>query len=168
MTAKDFVIVGIDNGLDGGLCALSGFDGSVIQFTTMPTVQVGDKREVSPTGILQWLDQYRSQTIITAIEEPLRHAASSQAMRSMAISFGKCVGLFEAKEVTCHRIQVLDWQEKLLGKRLAKGQTKIAALAKANELWPNENWLANSRCRTAHDGIVDAALLAHFCRNHLL
>lgn len=51
----------------------------------------------------------------------------------------------------------------MLGKVL-KGQTKKVALEKAQELEPEEKWLASPRCRVAHDGIVDAFLIAHYGR----
>ena len=47
---------------------------------------------------------------------------------------------------------------------MPKGQTKQAALDKAQAMEPSENWLKNKRCRTPHDGIVDAFLIAHYYR----
>lgn len=161
------LVLGIDNGLNGGLCLIAPSTRDVVGFTTMPTKQVKDKREVDPKALLRWLDEYRRDTLLVAIEEPLRHAASSQAMRSMAISFGKIVGLFEAKDIEVERVQVRDWQRAILGKNVPAGKTKQVALQRANEIWPDEQWLANSRCRSAHDGIVDAALIAHFCIEYL-
>jgi hypothetical protein len=156
------VIVGIDNGVSGGLCAISSFDGSVINFIAMPTEKVGDKPEVSIKGVLYWLDQFSPLSTAVAIEEPLRHAKSSQAMRSMSISFGKIIGLCETVLYPTYRIQVKEWQDVELGKRLAKGQTKVVALAKAQQYWPDENWLATSRSKVPHDGIVDSALIARY------
>jgi hypothetical protein len=49
-----------------------------------------------------------------------------------------------------------------LGKGMAKGNTKVTALKRANALWPEQDWLATKRSKVAHDGIVDAALIAHY------
>jgi hypothetical protein len=60
---------------------------------------------------------------------------------------------------------VKEWQDVMLGKKLAKGMTKVAALKKANELWPKEKWLASNRSKISHDGIVDAALISQYYRD---
>jgi len=160
------VIIGVDNGISGGLCAISSHDGSVIDSIAMPTEEANGKSEVHIKGVLYWLDQFSPLSTLVAIEEPLRHAKSSQAMRSMSISFGKILGLCETIEYPVYRVQVKEWQDVKLGKRLAKGQTKVKALAVANDLWPEENWLATSRSRIPHDGMVDAALIAHYYLNY--
>jgi len=46
----------------------------------------------------------------------------------------------------------------------AKGDTKPAAKAKAQQLWPDEQWLATPRCKKAHDGMIDGALIAEYAR----
>jgi hypothetical protein len=158
---EDTVIVGIDNGISGGLCALSAFDGAVLGCRAMPTKQVADKSEVDIRALLDWLEPYRKDMVV-CIEEPLKHAKSSQAMRSMSISFGLIVGACEAKQFSVHRIQVKEWQDVMLGKKLAKGMTKVAALATANKLWPQQRWIATNKSRVPHDGMIDAALIAHY------
>jgi hypothetical protein len=158
---EDTVIVGIDNGISGGLCALSAFDGAVLAHRAVPTKQVASKSEVDIRALLDWLEPYRNDMIV-CIEEPLKHAKSSQAMRSMSISFGLIVGACEAKQFSVHRVQVKEWQDVMLGKRLAKGMTKVAALAAANKLWPQQRWIATNKSRVPHDGMIDAALIAHY------
>lgn len=158
---EDTVIVGIDNGISGGLCALSAFDGAVLGYRAMPTKQVANKSEVDIRALLDWLEPYRKDMVV-CIEEPLKHAKSSQAMRSMSISFGLIVGACEAKQFSVHRVQVKEWQDVMLGKRLAKGMTKVAALATANKLWPQQRWIATNKSRVPHDGMIDAALIAHY------
>tara|TARA_R100000995_G_scaffold84723_1_gene64483 strand:- start:3070 stop:3555 length:486 start_codon:yes stop_codon:yes gene_type:complete len=157
------LIIGIDNGLDGGLCAISKFDGSVIDKIVMPTKWVLKKREVDTRALKQWI-LFLNTPFTIAIEEPLAHAKSSQAIRSMALSFGKIVGMAEANEYDVQRISVHKWQKKMLG-FIAKGMTKQAALAKAEELAPKECWIKNKRCRKPHDGMVDAFLVARYYRD---
>lgn len=158
------MVVGVDNGLDGALCAVAKFDQSVIAYSAMPTLTRNGKREVDTKAVHEWLQEFNTPFTMV-VEEPLKHARSSQAMRSMAISFGKLLGMAESHnyEVSC--VQVHDWQKKMLG-RLPKGKTKAAALALAKQLEPDEDWLANKRCRTPHDGIVDAYLIAKYYLKH--
>ena len=148
------MVVGVDNGLDGGLCAVSKFNKSLIGYIAMPTLQRNGKREVDTRAVHDWLQEFNTDFTL-AIEEPLKHARSSQAMRSMAISFGKLLGMAESHRYQVSCVQVNDWQKKLLGK-IPKGTTKSAALALAKKLEPDEAWLATERSRTPHDGIIDA------------
>jgi hypothetical protein len=154
------MIVGIDNGLDGGLCAISKHNGSVIDKCAMPTFQRAGKREVDTRKIYNWICNLNTESVI-AIEEPLKHAKSSQAMRSMGISFGKILGMCESHGLTVKPIQVLDWQKRMLGK-VPKSQTKTFALRKAIELLPDEDWRKNERSTVPHDGIIDAFLIARY------
>lgn len=158
---EDTVIVGIDNGISGGLCALSAFDGAVLAYRAMPTIEIAKKSEVDVFALLEWLEPYRKDMVV-CIEEPLKHAKSSQAMRSMSISFGLIVGACQAKQYSIHRVQVKEWQDVILGKKLAKGMTKVAALVAANKLWPQQRWIATNRSKVPHDGMIDAALIAHY------
>lgn len=161
-------IVGVDNGLDGGLCALSPVSGFLFETSPMPTQMVGGKREVCPSSVRDWLLglECPPQRILFAIEEPLKHAKSSQAMRSMALSFGTLCAAAELCGCWVRRVDVKEWQTPVLG-RVPKGKTKQKALEVANKLWPDQNWLASARCRVAHDGMVDAALIAHYASTTL-
>tara|TARA_R100001443_G_scaffold5616_6_gene14376 strand:+ start:3741 stop:4283 length:543 start_codon:yes stop_codon:yes gene_type:complete len=161
-TANTEMIVGVDNGLDGGLCAIAQFDGSLIDKIAMPCQQRSKKREIDIRKVHEWLVAFNTPFVL-AIEEPLAHAKSSQAVRSMAISFGKLLGMSECKGFETKRISVHKWQKTMLG-YVPKGKSKQAALDKAKELEPSENWLKNKRCRTPHDGMIDAFLIAHYIR----
>ncbi len=156
------MIVGVDNGLDGGLCAIAQFSGKIIDKISMPCQQRSKKREIDIRKVHQWLSDLNTPFVL-AIEEPLAHAKSSQAVRSMAISFGKLLGMAECKRYEVARISVHKWQKAVLG-FIPKGMTKIAALNAAERLAPEENWLKNKRCRTPHDGMIDAYLIAHYYR----
>ena len=160
------MIFGIDNGLDGGICAISSFDGSVISAIPMPCYKRKGKREVDTVAAYRWMtDLFGHKTeILVAIEEPLKHARSSQAVRSMAISFGKLFGMCEVHGLEVAAVDVKEWQDAMLGKKVPRSGTKTAALAVAQSLHPNESWLAGDRSRIPHDGIVDGFLIAEYLR----
>ena len=128
------MIVGVDNGLDGGLCAIAQFSGEIIDKISMPCQQRSKKREIDIRKVHQWLSDLNTPFVM-AIEEPLAHAKSSQAVRSMAISFGKLLGMAECKGYEVARISVHKWQKAVLG-FIPKGMTKIAALNAAERLAP--------------------------------
>lgn len=154
------MIIGVDNGLDGGLCAISDFDGGVVDKIPMPTMQRSKKREVDARKINEWLMSLHTPFTL-AVEEPLAHAKSSQAVRSMALSFGKIVGMAEVKGYDLVRVSVHKWQKEILG-NIPKGMSKKFAMKIAESMAPEENWLKNKRCRKPHDGMVDAYLIAKY------
>tara|TARA_Y100000996_G_scaffold140202_1_gene107038 strand:- start:64 stop:549 length:486 start_codon:yes stop_codon:yes gene_type:complete len=157
------VIVGIDNGLDGGLVSVAVHDGSVISKMVMPTKQRSGKREVDVIKVYDWIVDHNTPFTL-AIEEPLRHARSSQAVRSMALSFGKILGMAESRGWDVECVEVRNWQKALLGKFIPKGQTKSRALEVADELVPGECWRKSSRAKKPHDGLIDAFLIARYVR----
>lgn len=161
-TPAEQVVVGIDNGLDGGLCAVSGH-GLVIAYCAMPTYLRKGKREIDVKAAYQWIANLHSPCVLV-IEEPLKHARSSQAMRSMAMSFGKLLAMAEMKDLPTDCVDVHEWQKKLLG-RVPKGKTKKVAFELAHRLHPDEKWLATERSKVAHDGIIDAFLIARHYLN---
>ena len=160
------MIVGIDNGLDGGLCAISAHNGLIIDKRAMPTFKRSGKREIDVKTIYEWIADLNTEPLI-AVEEPLRHAKSSQAMRSMGISYGKILGMSESHGWEVRPIQVSEWQKAVLGK-VPKSLTKVFALREATRLAPEENWVKSDRCSTPHDGMVDAYLIGCYARiNHV-
>lgn len=148
--------------MDGGLCAVSE-DGLVIDKIVMPTKWVCKKREIDTTKIKQWL-LFLNTPFLLAVEEPLAHARSSQAVRSMALSFGKLCGMAETSDFDMCRVSVHKWQKAVLG-FVPKGKTKEYAILKAQQLAPEECWVKNKRCRNPHDGMVDAFLIATYILN---
>lgn len=160
--SSEQVIIGIDNGLDGGLCAISNH-GAVIVYCAMPTYHRKGKREIDVKAAYQWISNLHSPCVLV-IEEPLKHARSSQAMRSMAMSFGKLLAMAEMKDLPTASVDVHEWQKKLLG-RVPKGKTKKVAFELAHQLQPDEKWLATKKSKVPHDGIIDAFLIARHYLN---
>jgi hypothetical protein len=158
-------IIGIDNGLTGGLCALNRESLEIVGLAPMPCKPFGFKNEVNVQAVLDWVQQFPNPTV--AIEEPLHFAATLASMRSMMLSFGKIVGACTVLQVPCIRVQVKDWQDAMLGVRKTKGLTKVIALAKAKQRWPKQKWNVG-RGQTPHDGIVDAALIAVYANENIV
>ena len=157
------MIIGIDNGLDGGLVAVSECTGGVIAKTVMPTFHKAGKREVDSRKVYDWIMALNPniEELILAVEEPLHHAKSSQAVRSMGIAFGKLIGMCENRGWAHCRVSVHKWQKKMLGS-IPKGKTKEAAVWKAECLAPEECWQKSKRATKPHDGMVDAFLIARY------
>lgn len=163
------MIIGIDNGLDGGIAILAESNGDVLSSTPMPTMKRNGSREVCVIGLREYFAEKHFSTPPTiVIEEPPNHADRVSTMRSMGISFGKVLGFLELKFPNSEIIFAQPgnskegWQRAMLGPKIPKGQTKAYAAARAVELWPHWDWLASKRCVKPHDGMVDAALIARW------
>jgi len=185
------ITIGIDNGLDGGVAAI-GQCGSLIEVFVMPTTRivydwaiakVRKKKGVRKIEVVRDFDNIidakelklridnitQGQPFTLAIEQCPNHSQSKSAMRSMAMSYGILLAL-PALMPNCTRLIVVrsgnptdSWQRQMLG-NVPQGKTKEAALSMARELWSDETFLETPRCKTPHDGMIDAALIAEFIR----
>jgi len=159
------MIAGIDNGVSGAVCLIDPDSGALIDYRVMPIRKLpkANKRakqmtEVDAAALRQWLPESVS---LIVVEEPLSHAPSSQSMRSMALSFGKIMGLCESHGIPHQRVRVVDWQKHFFGLRFAKGASKTLAARVAARILPDQSWIPD-RCRTPHDGVIDAFLIARY------
>lgn len=95
------------------------------------------------------------------------HAMPGQGVSSM-FSFGKSVGHIEmaltALRIPFTAVPPQTWQKELhkgIDKKLGpKERSRIAAV----RLFPHEDFRASSRCKVAHNGIIDSVLLAEYGR----
>ncbi len=62
--------------------------------------------------------------------------------------------------------QKFSWQGVLIVKKKVKGKqktdTKKTSLIACNRLFPKVNLLRTTKCKTSHDGLIDAYLIAHY------
>jgi len=156
------IIIGIDNGISGGLVAISSFSGEILGMSTMPAKEWRSRNEVNIMSVIEWINNVtndNSHDVLFIIEEPNNSKTPSTAY-SVASSFHSLRGLFEAKGWEWLRVTPQSWQTRMLGKKIPKGKTKIYAKRKALELRPDEKFLPTKRHRTPHEGLIDAFLIA--------
>lgn len=187
-TLPNQMIIGIDNGISGGLAAISAHHGRFIAATVfcsrIASKRVGGdsgtsshkqpkprlERELDALNAVQWiLDITNDKPCPIVAEEVPMHANSAVSMRSMAISYGIMRGAFLAKlepmGYTWHTVRSgnpKDSWQKQMGV-YAPGKTKQLALALAKTLWPNADWPTKPK-GAIEDGPIDAALIAYFFR----
>ncbi len=160
------IYIGIDNGLTGGIAVLQ--EGR-LSLDVMPVLNDGKKNRVDVIRLMRILQvQYKSDCTSFIVYESPAGSKSVKAAVSMADSFARVESVlilqaYKREPITSRKWQKLFWSVP----KMAKGQkfdTKAAALNKAKQLWPNQDWRKNERCKVAHDGLVDAALIAEYCR----
>jgi hypothetical protein len=161
------IYLGIDNGISGGLVALSATPGAgIVAKCTMPIQKARKGNEIDILSVWEWLASFVNiRTVCVIIEEP-GGSKSAAAASSMAASFAALRSLCELRGLRYLRITPQKWQKEMLN--CETGQTKPAALTLARSLWPAESWLPTQRCKKPDEGMIDAALIAEFARrNHL-
>jgi hypothetical protein len=166
-TEKPDIIIGIDNGISGALVAISAYHGKVIDKILMPTRSSEKSRECNGAEMVEWLHGFIFNRIAVALETPSKHSPGTLALCSMWDCYGAIRGILEAYGIKHIRIAPRTWQSVMLGV-VPKGETKAYARAKAAQIWPDEDWLATPRSKKAHEGFIDAALIAEFYRRKLL
>jgi hypothetical protein len=157
------IYIGIDNGLTGGLVAISDHPGPPLLMWPMPTQGKAKGNEVNAEIVFMFLDKWPREEIAVLLEVPGKHSPGLQALCSMWDGFGCIRGILETRGIRHHRIAPQTWQKAMLG-NVDKGQTKPAALAKCRQLWPGETFLRSPRCSKPDEGMIDAALLAEYGR----
>jgi len=154
----DYGVIGIDNGVSGALCYLSPH-GKIISYLKMPVIKTPHGNEIDVCAISEWMFNNNAWNATMVIEKPCG-SKSAMAAKSMAASYASIYTMFRLRNQVLNRISARDWQKPLL--KCASGDTKPAALKLAKTLWPDETFLRTERCTTPDDGIIDAALIAHY------
>jgi len=174
------MFIGIDNGLNGGIAVLDE-SGGIVATYTMPRATgprgKGAAANIVDARVFSSIIGTYPAALFIALERP----AGSQdvnAVQSMADSFATCRTVIECRRPgTLWPLTAWDWQRTFwpAPPRAKKGQpkppkfdTKAAAMKAARELWPARDFLATSRSKVAHDGMVDACLIAEHLRRAVL
>jgi hypothetical protein len=163
-------VIGIDNGLTGGVTILSQHTGAIIAMTAMPVKNRRGKNEVDIYTLSQWLMKNLNGRLTSAtyyVEEPCGSKSLGAAL-SMASSFHSIRGMLETKNLSWHGISARTWQNELLGKSKIKGK-KTSEQAFAVETWPEDNFpTKNPKGKILNDGVIDACLIAEYGRRQYL
>ena len=157
------IYAGIDNGLSGALVAVEK-PGEILFSCVMPTRGKSKGNEVDAKKIAEIFGMLSATNGFTVIlETPGKFAKGVQAISSMWDSYGATRGVLEALGIRHHRITPQAWQ-KIMLVGCKTGDTKPAALLRAKQLWPQEQWMETPRCKKPHEGLIDAALISEYGR----
>lgn len=165
--------LGIDPGLDGALVLLTPHETLAV---VMPTLgSTGAKRVLDGRGVLgqlrcDWGDL--APITLAVIEEGgVRPQQGASSSHKIGVGYGRLLGLLDALGVPYEVVKPAAWK-KALGLPSRSGpdhnavtaQRKRDAVELAGRLFPDVSLLASPRCRTPHDGLAEALLLAEYAR----
>lgn len=162
------IIIGIDNGLDGGVVFLSG-DGKVLAKYVMPTIgnKINGKRSYVVPEMARMILRHCDEDTKAYLE--LAQAMPKQGVSSMfsiGFGFGLWQGVLTALAIPFEVVGPRAWQ-KVMFEGVDKTDTKKASALVANRLSPQTDWKATERCKTQHDGLTDAFCLAEYGRTKI-
>jgi len=160
--------VGIDNG-NTGACVVLDKEGSILFKSTLPIHRINVRDEmVKKLDSRKFFRMLKPYMPFIAIVEVYTHSPTFKTLVSMSDCFARILGTLELMGMEYKIVEAKNWQKMFWTK--SKGVvdycTKKEALRVASELWPKECWLATERSNKAHDGIVDAVLIAEYVRRN--
>lgn len=164
------MFLGVDNGFSGGLAV---YDGQkLVEAIPMPTIHVtrGSKtkngnlrkgQEINEPLIADWLRRVKPTHAVVELANamPKQGAVS---MFSFGVSYGTVRGILGALGIPYQIVAAPTWMKEMLGHGRPAGESKQFALAASSRLFPGFNFVREG-CRVAHEGMIDAALMAAYC-----
>jgi hypothetical protein len=155
------LIIGVDNGIDGGIAFL--LNGKLVQAMTMPLLSKADPKRVDVLRVVDAITG-KGRVDLVVIERPT-HALSYRTAVSMADSFARIECAMSFTRVQFVSVVAKEWQKEFWPSKMTKKKTtKELAFAEADRLWPGFDWRRSTRSEKVHDGMVDAALIAEYGR----
>lgn len=155
------VFIGCDVGKSGAIVALDSL-GNVLLTHAMPVIG----KEYDLQRIHDLLDHYSRHSVYVGIENV--HAIQGKAGASSNFSFGLgkgiLMGIVAGLKMPYILVNPRQWQKEVWEGVTKQADAKKTSLIAAKRLFPNQDFLATERSRKPHDGIVDAILIAEYCR----
>jgi hypothetical protein len=163
------VFVGIDFGVKGGIAVIDEAS-NILDKWPMPVTKDNDIDTYALSIILKSIHADYTEVYIAG--EKL-HAIFGSAAKA-TFKFGHDYGVVKTMvslllKQEAQLVRAVDWQKRVFAKlkiepvkkpNSKRNDTKIMALHSILNIWPNEDFRKNSRCRIFHDGMIDACLIA--------
>ena len=158
--------IGIDPGKDGAFVVIDE-NKTVIAVHLMPMIG----KEYDKLKMMEIIGSYEVQH---AVLEDVH--APQMAGRTSCFEFGRGKGLLEmmlyALKIPHTQVQAKAWQKEVwegVKKQYKSGikpaiDTKLTSILAAKSLFPSQDLTKSARAHEPHTGIVDALLMAEFCR----
>jgi crossover junction endodeoxyribonuclease RuvC len=112
-------------------------------------------------------DIFLSRDVFHAVIENV-HAIQGKVGNSSNFNFGLgkgiLMGLVAGLDIPYTLVNPKAWQKEVWEGVTRQTDNKKTSLLAAKRLFPSETFLATSRSRVPHDGIVDATLMAEYAR----
>lgn len=152
------IFVGIDPGLSGGIATI----GPVAMRAQKTPIISGEKKQMNLAECANILRSAQDQGAVFAVIEKVG-AMPGQGVTSMFTfgkGYGQWLGIMAALGISYQEVHPKTWKKAMLE---SVGKDKGASIGRATSLFPGVSLIADG-CRTPHDGMAEALLLAEYGR----
>jgi crossover junction endodeoxyribonuclease RuvC len=152
------IYFGIDPGAKGGIAAIWGD-----KPTNAIPMPYGDG-EYDVQAICKYLDYDKDEVRCMCVMEKV-HSMPKQGVAStfaFGKGFGILIGILGALEIPAMLVPPQAWKKVMLAGE--DKSDKGSSIRVARRLFPGVSLKASSKCRTDHDGMAEALLLAEYAR----
>jgi len=162
--------LGCDPGLDGGFAVVSGdrIEYKMVTPTLSFTTKKGKtKRELDRDGILSFLQTLPNHTRVVIEEQEAFRSQDIKATCTTCKNYGMVLMGLSVAHMFVTEVPPATWQEHfgIVSVKKSRGvSTKEQALQIARAIYPSADFRKSERSQIAHDGIVDATLIATYCQ----
>ena len=164
--------LGIDPGLTGGFAVVCG--DRIRCKIAMPTITFGNtkdnskKTEIDRKGVLSFLQLFPVHTHVVIEKQEAFRGQDIVSSCTICKNYGMLLMALTVARFYITEVSPGDWQEYFGIVSVKKGggkTTKQQAYKIAQAKYPNVDFRKSERARTPHDGMVDAILIATYCRS---
>lgn len=162
-------IIGIDNGLDGGIAVLSP-EGEIIDMFLTPTVKVVSSsgkqhRRMDVPAITSILNHHAATAVVALEYAQAMPGQGVVAMFSTGYGYGMYQGIVTALGMPYEIVRVNDWQKKF-GITGMGARTKDGSYLASSRIWPQAAANLKTPRGRIYDGVCDALLIAEYYRRN--
>lgn len=167
--------IGIDPGKQGAIVIIDD-KGNILNKIVMPTI--GSSNEYDKQEIKNILNSTPLDKTHVGIEKPsVIFGISKSAVASLSHCVGMLEGIVTGLGLPHTMVSPKEWQKEMWsnitkvtktkisdGKSRKITDTKATSELAAINLYPNTDFRKSERSKNRHDGIIDAVLIANYCR----
>src|SRR3990167_9925919 len=149
-------IIGIDNGLDGGIVIL-GDSGLVVEKHITPVIGVSGKgkRAYDVPGMTRILRPYTENTKVFIERAQAMPGQGVSSMFSIGYGYGLWTGILTAMAIPFEVVGPRTWQAEMFA-GMNRDDTKRASALVAARLSPGTDWGPDERCRVTPDRLHES------------
>lgn len=146
---SEMLVAGVDPGNDGAVCVIR--DGKPHKMALLNSIT-----------LRTWLEAAGVKIVFFEKAQSMGRE-SAKAMFSYGRNYGYLLGTLVDRGFDVSFVPPVEWTRWAHQKSaVAFDSPKAASLYVARTMWPDVDWRATPRSRSAHDGLVDAALIGMY------
>jgi len=162
--------LGCDPGLDGGFTVVSG--DRIGYKLAMPTLSFTTregktKREIDRDGVLSFLKKLPEHTHVAIEKQEAFRSQNVTATCTTCKNYGILLMGLTVAHLFTTEVPPRVWHDfyGIVNNKKGEGiTTKVQAFEICKRLYPQEDFCKSKKSKVFHDGIIDATLLAKYCR----